>query len=894
MKKRLISILLALCMVLALVPGTAGASIDDASYSYKTTITTSNVTVGRDNYSCDVSMTTGEIMPHICKVVDNRLQKFAVLHDGDTITVYPNKYGTTSNGKYIYVDASVGSGYVYEKYIVFKDENPPTTSDSELPAPVISLTTDNSIQAGSSSGVRWNPVKGAAYYLYNILDVDNQIYSQLDAICYGTETENLLWSTPGTYNIWVQAVDSNGNRSEKSNVVLLTVTGQGSTEPDTPSKPPVVNPPVQPDTPSKPGTSDPSMPMDSSKLELIKVITQKALSSASEAKKAEIYQKIYDVLFNAEFRPDYINKNTQSKLAEIRRNHTIDTNFGSSNQLSVNKGWPAPNGGGLKTSILDNILGSIDIYESKGCLAYGMFVSKYVMGSCGSKTYHGTSAADLKKLIQNNATPGECIRILKDAKSYHAVAYLGEYDDGFFCVDYGESDPRYGIGFKYWTYEGFVQRYKNGDFFLYDTDNGSYYGKAEGQINCPVDASISLGSETLNSTPLKDGETCTTSFGSMTRNGEGIDFSIDYRTDYDFQIWGTGNGTMTLTLNYYSGTELRNTQRFVSVPITSTTRITTSSFNMSGEFSLRVDSDEITGTVWNAGVNETVTAPDAPPAPGSYYIHTPVTQNGTIAVTKRTAAPGDWVNIYTTPDKGYRLDSLTVTDHRGWPVTAREMGENTFSFNMPVARVTVNVVFTKVEEEVPFPTEDSTTTGPDTVAASPSYVDVILNPSPMNFTDVSAADWFYNDVRFCWQHYLMTGVSDTQFDPQGTTNRATIWTVIARLAGRDTSGGSIWYERGQIWAKNKGITDGADPLADVTREQLVTMLWRYNGNKYVQADNLSRFNDSASVSWWAAEAVNWAVAAGIINGANGGLNPQGSATRAEVASILSRFCQFAG
>lgn len=103
MKKRLISILLALCMVLALVPGTAGASIDDESYSYKTTITTSNVTVGRDNYSCDVSMTTGEIMPHICKVVDNRLQKFAVLHDGDAITVYPNKYGATSNGKYIYI-----------------------------------------------------------------------------------------------------------------------------------------------------------------------------------------------------------------------------------------------------------------------------------------------------------------------------------------------------------------------------------------------------------------------------------------------------------------------------------------------------------------------------------------------------------------------------------------------------------------------------------------------------------------------------------------------------------------------------------------------------------------------------------------------------------------------
>ena len=730
--------------------------------------------------------------------------------------------------------------------------------------------------------------------MYNILDVGNQIYSRLDAICYGTETENLLWSTPGTYNIWVQAVDSSGNRSGRSNVVTLTVTGQGSTEPDTPSKPPVVNPPVQPDTPSKPGISDPGMPMDSNKLELIRVITEKSLSSASQAKKAEIYQKIYDVLFNAEFRPDYINKNTQSKLAEIRRNHTIDTNFGSSNQLSVNKGWPAPNDGGFKSSILDNILGSIDIYESAGCVAYGMFISKYVMGSCGSETYHVTSAADLKMLIQNNATPGECIRILKNAKSYHAVAYLGEYDDGFFCVDYGDSDPRYGIGFKYWTYEDFVQRYENGDFFLYDTDNGSYYGKAKGQINCPVDTSITLGAETLNSAPLKDGETCTTSFGSMTRSGEGIDFSIDYRTDYDFQIWGTGNGTMNLTLNYYSGTELRNTQRFVSVPITPTTRITTSSFNMSGEFSLRVDSDEITGTVWNAGVNETVTEPETLSPPDSYYVSTPAPQNGTLTVSKHTAAPGDWVNIYATPNAGYRLDSLTATDHRGWPVAVREMGENAFSFTMPAARMTVNAVFTKAVEEVPFPTEDSSATGPDTAAGSPGYVDVILNPSPMNFTDVSVADWFYNDVRFCWQHYLMTGVSDTRFDPQGATNRAMIWTVIARLAGRDTSGGSVWYERGQIWAKNKGITDGADPLADVTREQLVTMLWRFKGSPHVNTGNLLQFKDAAEVSGWAVQPVRWAVANGLLNGAFGSLNSQGKATRAEVAAILTRFCQFAG
>ena len=278
---------------------------------------------------------------------------------------------------------------------------------------------------------------------------------------------------------------------------------------------------------------------------------------------------------------------------------------------------------------------------------------------------------------------------------------------------------------------------------------------------------------------------------------------------------------------------------------------------------------------------------------GSSYAHVPAVTGGTVVLSKRNAEPGDWVNIYVTPDKGYKLESLTVTDLRGWPVTVREMGENAFSFTMPNARVNVNPVFVKVEEE----NDPYSTAVPNIEGSSPNYGNVVLNPTAMNYSDVSAADWFYEAVRFCHQRYLMnkTGEAEGKFEPNAPATRAAVWTALSRAAGRNTiTQGDNWYDRAQIWAKGKGITDGEDPMGTITREQLVTMLWRYNGNKYVQADNLSRFNDSASVSWWAAEAVNWAVAAGIINGANGGLNPQGSATRAEVASILSRFCQFAG
>ena len=427
--------------------------------------------------------------------------------------------------------------------------------------------------------------------------------------------------------------------------------------------------------------------------------------------------------------------------------------------------------------------------------------------------------------------------------------------------------------------------------------------------NCPVEMQITVNGVTLDSTSVVG--TVSNNYAIMSASGSGQERSItatiigNYALEGNVtvRLLGTDTGNMTFVASYLYTDGTTEEHSFQSVPVTSKTVAIAEDFYPQTTLLLTISNKDNFSLkkVWTADPNELACGPNEEfsnisidiPTDAS-YIHIPTTQNGTLTVSKHTAAPGDWVNIYAAPDAGYRLDSLTVTDHRGWPVIVREMGENAFSFTMPAARVTVNAVFTKVEEEVPSPTEDSTTTGSDVAIGSPGYVDVILNPSPMNFTDVSAADWFYNDVRYCWQHYLMTGVSDARFDPQGATNRAMIWTVIARLAGRDTSGGSIWYERGQIWAKNKGITDGADPLADVTREQLVTMLWRFKGSPHVNTDNLLQFKDAADVSGWAVQPVRWAVANGLLNGAFGSLNPQGKATRAEVVAILTRFCQFAG
>ena len=279
---------------------------------------------------------------------------------------------------------------------------------------------------------------------------------------------------------------------------------------------------------------------------------------------------------------------------------------------------------------------------------------------------------------------------------------------------------------------------------------------------------------------------------------------------------------------------------------------------------------------------------------GSHFTFVPTVTGGTVVLSKRNAEPGDWVNVYVTPDEGYKLESLTVTDMRGWPVTLREMGENAFSFTMPNARINVNPVFVKVEaDNDPYSTNVPTTI-PNIEGTSPNYGNMVINTAAMNYSDVNAGDWFYNNVKFCHERYLLnkTGEADGKFEPNTASTRATVWTALSRLAGRNTvTQGDNWYDRAQIWAKGKGITDGERPMDSMTREEFVTMLWRYDGNKYVQNSALGQFNDGESVSWWATEAVKWAVATGLLNGSNGSLNPQSNVTRAEVAAVLQRYVQ---
>lgn len=175
------------------------------------------------------------------------------------------------------------------------------------------------------------------------------------------------------------------------------------------------------------------------------------------------------------------------------------------------------------------------------------------------------------------------------------------------------------------------------------------------------------------------------------------------------------------------------------------------------------------------------------------------------------------------------------------------------------------------------------------------------------FIDLKASDWYYDYVQFAYEEELFQGLTATTFSANTNMNRAMLATVLSRLAGvsgtvpsagfTDVKDGD-WYANAVNWAANAGIVTGYggrfDPIANVTREQMATMLYRYArdwmGMDVSSTGDLSGFPDRDKISSYAVEPIAWAVGHGIITGHTGGvLAPTGTATRAEVAAMLQRF-----
>lgn len=242
------------------------------------------------------------------------------------------------------------------------------------------------------------------------------------------------------------------------------------------------------------------------------------------------------------------------------------------------------------------------------------------------------------------------------------------------------------------------------------------------------------------------------------------------------------------------------------------------------------------------------------------------TENGKISVSPSYAAKGATVTITVTPDKGQELKSLEVIDQNGNSLPLTDLGNGRFSFVMPAGKVSIRSEFGEAN----------------------AYV----NP----YGDVQPGDWFFGAVQYVTENGLMNGTGNG-FEPNLATSRAMIWTILARMSGVDTTSGGEWYAIAQQWAVANGVSDGTMPNGTITREQLAAMLYRYAVSKGMvkgpATADLSVFADANSVSNYAVEAMQWAVSTGLIGGMDGKLNPQGSATRAQVATMLMRFAELA-
>lgn len=266
----------------------------------------------------------------------------------------------------------------------------------------------------------------------------------------------------------------------------------------------------------------------------------------------------------------------------------------------------------------------------------------------------------------------------------------------------------------------------------------------------------------------------------------------------------------------------------------------------------------------------------------TYKVTTSAVNNGGVNASPSSAEKGATITITLSPDKGYKLDKLTVTDGSGKTVSTVKKSDTVYTFTMPASAVKVGV----------------------------SYVKATETPSKTKFNDVSANDWFASAVDYVTGKGMMNGTADNTFSPKANTTRGMVVTVLYRLENQpSTSAASFtdvasgaYYANAVAWANANGIVSGYGsgkfgPNDKVTREQLAAILYRYAQYKKYDVSvgedtNILSYDDAQSISTYAIPAIQWACGAGVVTGKSGSkLDPKGNATRAEVAAMLMRFCE---
>ena len=267
----------------------------------------------------------------------------------------------------------------------------------------------------------------------------------------------------------------------------------------------------------------------------------------------------------------------------------------------------------------------------------------------------------------------------------------------------------------------------------------------------------------------------------------------------------------------------------------------------------------------------------------AYAVTVERAEHGKVTSNRTNASSGSTVTLTVTPDTGYVLDTLTVTDSRGNEIRLTAQGGGKYTFTMPSRAVTVKATFAPLPDDTEKPCDGG--------ADCPSH----------GFTDLgTVGTWYHEAVDYVLRNDLMGGYGNGLFGPNDTLTRAQFAQILYNKEGRPAvTGGGIftdvapgaWCAPAITWAAERGIVGGYGngmfgPNDNITREQLAVMLWRYAGSPAATNKEL-HFNDADEASGYALEALRWAVENGVMSGKGGGsLDPKGLATRAEAAQML--------
>ena len=355
------------------------------------------------------------------------------------------------------------------------------------------------------------------------------------------------------------------------------------------------------------------------------------------------------------------------------------------------------------------------------------------------------------------------------------------------------------------------------------------------------------------------------------------------------KIGNTGYGTLQEAVNAAASGATITLQQDCDEPITITGKSVTIDRNTHQYDSTKITLGsrcEMTDNGKNIVI--TYTAPthssdsDSGSDSGDYLISVDRVSGGRVTVQPGRADKGETVTITVYPNDGYELDELVVTDSRGNEIDLDARSATRFTFTMPGGKVTVEASFVREggQPQVPQTT----------------------------FADVPASAWYYNAVEYVYENGLMSGVSGGRFAPDDTLTRAMLVQTLYAMEGRPASASAgfadvasgDWYASAVNWAAANGVVSGVSetgfgPNNALTREQLALILYRfaqYKGYDVTGTSDLTAYADGSSVSGWAAEAMSWAVNAGLISGVGGNqIAPTGTASRAQVAQILMNFCE---